>query len=472
MLRGACVLTLLVLTACRSGRVAADLIHSDFATDPRQQGWVCSDWNLATQAVGGWSADGYLALSPGYSPFWVSPQFLVPSSEFFCITVRSRGSVGLCGVGYNLATTWGRYPHTNSQGLLAADDWTVMPAQPEWQTNHFCTRSLANAATCGIRLSGGEVDEVRVTAASRAEVRAWADATYAAMPPLHYTPARDRFAGLSRIRNRLQQRQEVTVVLLGDSLMNDTCNSTFDVLLERTYGYAGNTRVHAVAAVGGGAGVDKWAGDANWNWPRSDLDLQAAVVGQRPDLVVIGGISNGTNYAAFEALIDRIVGGVSEQFGYTPDILLVTGAFGTGLDPAGYADQLRMLAEQRAIGFMDLRSVWLGYVTAAEQQGVPRSHFYRDAVHANHFGKQMLGRALVAQLGPDPPRFFPLQRIGDSVQVRWETEPGAAYSLWSQAALGSASWTLVNTATATTDTMCVNVDPSREGEAYYRVSSP
>lgn len=463
---------LLVLTACRSGRVGAELIHSNFSVDPRQEGWALGDWNMNTQAVGGWSAEGWVSLPPGFSPFWVSPPFVVPPFEFFRITVRSRGAVGLAGVGYNLAATWGRYPHSNSQGCLVADDWTVLPFQPDWQTNQYCTRALVNAAACGIRLGGGEVDAVSVALVTRAEVRAWADATYAAMPPLNYAPAPDRFGPLSRTQSRLRQRQDVTIVLLGDSLMNDTCNSTFDVLLERAYAYDGSTRVRAIPAVGGGAGIDKWADDANWNWPQTDLDLWQAVIAQQPDLVIIGGISNGTNYGAFGVVIDRIRAGVSQQFGYLPDLLLMTGAFGTGADPAGYADQLRALARQRDVGFMDLRTVWLDYVTAAERQGVPRSRFYRDAIHANHDGKQMLGRALTAELGPNPPRMFAPQRVGATIQLTWTSEPGAACSLWRQAQLGTANWTQVTTGTATGATMSATVEIGNGGQGFYRVSSP
>jgi hypothetical protein len=375
-------------------------------------------------------------------------------------------------VGYNPATTWGRYPHANWQGLLAADDWTVLPAQPQWQTNSYCTRALVNATACGIRLCGGDVDDVSVAAVSRAEVCAWADATYATMPPLAYVPSPDRFRALNRTRSRLRQRQAVTVVLLGDSLMNDTCNSTFDVLLERAYAYEGSTRIRALPAVGGAAGVDKWAADAAWNWPQTDLDLQQAVIGQQPDLVILGGISNGTNYGAFGVVLDRILAGVNQQFGYTPDLLLLTGAFGIGADPPGYAEQLRALAGQRAMGFMDLRSVWLDYVTAAEGLGVARSRFYRDATHANHLGKQFLGRALAAELGPDPPRILALERTGAWVQVRWESQPGATYSLWTQPELGSANWTRVSTATGVGATLSATVDTGSRGQAFYRVSSP
>jgi hypothetical protein len=465
------LLTLLLLTSCRSGRMAADPIRSDFSVDPRQEGWGLSDWSLSALAAGGWSADGYLSLPPGFTPFWVSPQFAVSPLDFYRITVRSRGTVGVCGVGYNQAATWGRYPSTNWQGLLVADDWTVIPSPTDWQTNQYCSRALINATTCGVRLCGGDVDDVSVALASRAEVRAWADTTYAAMPPLNYVPARDRFLALSRTRQRLQQRQEVTVVFLGDSIMNDTCNSTFDVLLERAYAYSEGTRVRAIPAVGGGTGMDKWADDANWNWPQADLDLQQAVIDQRPDLVLLGGISNGTNYGAFGIVIDRILTGINAQFGYTPDMLLLTGAFGTGADPAGYADQLRTLAGQRAIGFMDMRAVWLDYVIAAEGRGIPRTHFYRDATHANHFGKQMLGRALVAELAPDPPRMLAIRQSSGAVQVTWASEPGVRYSLWTQSRLDDANLTLVTAVIATGSEMSATVNAGG-GQAFYRVSTP
>ncbi len=133
-----------------------------------------------------------------------------------------------------------------------------------------------------------------------------------------------------------------------------------------------------------------------------DLDLQQSVIDQQPDLVIIGGISNGTKYDAFATVIDRIRSGVIQQFGYNPDILLLTGAFGAASDAEGYADKLHALAGQQSVAFMDMRSTWSNYMAFARSQGMPQGLFYRDAVHANQLGKQFLGRTLAAELAPDP----------------------------------------------------------------------
>lgn len=451
---------------------AAVLLSDDFSTDPQQQDWVCSDWNLDVLTNTGWSTNGYLSVDPGFTPFWVSPTFDVAPFDYYRITAVSRGAVGLCGVGYNLGSTWGRYPNTNYQGLLVADDWTVTAYQSDWQTNVYCTRCLVNANKCAIRLSGGDVRLVVVDSVTRGEVRVWADAVYAAMPPLNFTPQPGRFANLSRTHSLLTHRQNLTVVLLGDSIMNDTCHSTFDVLLERKCGYDGSTRVLAIPAVGGGAGIGMWADDTNWNWPQTDLDLQQAVIDQNPDLVIIGGISNGTNYDAFANVISRILSGVSQEFGHVPDILLMTGAFGTGTDPDGYASQLRALAGQWSAGFMDMRSAWSNYMALAASEGIAENRFYRDDTHANQFGKQFLGRVLASELAPDPPQILSVRPAGHLLQITWQSEPGAAYSLWTKQSLDNAVWSLVATNTATTTNDSWNVDISGENSAIYRVSTP
>lgn len=471
LLRSACAL--LVIAGHLPGLMAADLIQDDFPSDPRPRGWLLSDWNAVTHASGAWNEEGHLSLPPGYAPFWRSPGFTVQPLEYFRIAIRSRGPVGICGVGYNPNATWGRYPHADAEDWLVADDWTVLTSQPDWQTSRFCTRAAVNSTLSGIRLSGGDVDSVTVESVSRDEVRDWADEIYADMPQLHHTPSPERHLRLQRTFSRLRQGQELTVVLLGDSIMNDTSNSTFDVLLERLWGYDEIARVRAIAAVGGGTGVARWAGDENWTWPQSDLNLQAAVIEQQPDLVIIGGISNGTNYGAFRVLIDRIRTRSSEQNGYMPDILLMTGAFGsTGLDPAGYADNLRALAEEKMVGFMDMRAVWTAYMDAAAQQGMPRTRFYRDSVHANHTGKQFLGRAVMTELAPVPLRISSFDRIADLMRVTWDSEPGVSYSLWKSLSLDVEDWSLVTRSVAEGRSMQADVAIGEQPKAFFRVSSP
>ncbi len=384
---------------------ATQLVTNDFSVDPRAAGWVYSDWSLGTIATGGWNSGGYISPSGSFAPFWVSPQFTVSPYEYYRIDIVAKGTTQYCGMGYNSTTNWGRYPNVNSNGLLVADDWTANANATQWTTYTYYCRALANATTSAIRLANGNYDSVTVSTASRADALNWSASLQARMPTLNYTPPADHLANLTRTQQKLSAKQDCKIVFLGDSIMNDASNSPIDVELEHRFGYNGSAEVKVVTAVGGGTGVDKW--NAGSTWPSADLNLQAAVIDQQPDLVIIGGISNGTKYADFRSLIDKVRAGVQSEFGYNVDILIMTGAFGTGSDAVGYASNLQSIATEKGTAFMDLRSVWRSYMGDANQAGLGWSYFYRDwsngsGTHANELGKELLGEAIGEFIAPEP----------------------------------------------------------------------
>jgi len=390
--------------------LAQEVLSEDFTTDPRLAAdpWTYSGWDMGTYP-GGWSADGYANVPTDWSRFWRSPDFAVAPYEYFRIAFQSKGAAAVCGLGLNPAATWGRYPSANIQaGQLVADDWTVTHPTSEWTDQVYYTRARANSVTSCIRLGPGQFNSVSVSLATRSEVRTWADAIYAQMPAVSYTPAPGRFARLSRTIEKLESGETVRIVMLGDSIMNDTGNSALDVLLERRYP---GSRVEIVTAVGGGTGMDEWNAEnwnanATYNWPNRDLDLQGAVIDQTPDLVMIGGVSSGTAYDDIREMIDKVKSGILADHLYNVDVLLMTGAFGyhppDATDPPGYATQLAAIAADKEIAFMDMRAVWAQYIADAAGLGYDQDFFYRDGTHGNAYGKQILSRALEIHLTPEP----------------------------------------------------------------------
>lgn len=55
------------------------------------------------------------------------------------------------------------------------------------------------------------------------------------MPPVDYSAPTDRWTCLSQTQQRFQDRGTLTVVMLGDSIVNDTSRSCWNLLLERAY---------------------------------------------------------------------------------------------------------------------------------------------------------------------------------------------------------------------------------------------
>lgn len=86
----------------------------------------------------------------------------------------------------------------------------------------------------------------------------------------------------------------------------------------------------------------------------------------------------------------------------SPEILLASGAFGAGNNPADDETSLSGLALESGCGFLPLRTLTENYFTHDAASGYSRKHFYRDAIHANHRGKQLLGRILLAFLSGRP----------------------------------------------------------------------
>ena len=137
---------------------------------------------------------------------------------------------------------------------------------------------------------------------------------YAEMPPVRYTPPADRWERLARTKERLLVGGTLRVVMLGDSIVNDTSRSGWDLLVERRHP---TCRIEKVTCVRGSTGC--------W-WYKEPGRVKEYVLDHMPDLVIIGGISHRNDIISIRDVIRQIRG--SSQ----ADILLMTGAFGQ-VDP-------------------------------------------------------------------------------------------------------------------------------------------
>jgi lysophospholipase L1-like esterase len=181
--------------------------------------------------------------------------------------------------------------------------------------------------------------------------------------------------------------------MLGDSIINDTSRSSWELLVERD-----NPKVHIVK-------ITSVRGSTGCQWYKAPGRVQRFVLDLAPDLVIIGGISQGETVDSIREVIEQI------RSGSKADILLMTGPFG-GTDPRQsaswesalakpYRTDLRELAEQDKVGFLDLQAVWGKYVADSGQEV---TWFMRDPVHANPKGEQILARILERYFAPDGSR--------------------------------------------------------------------
>ena len=403
---------------------------TNFATDPTAAGWTKS----GTSA--GWASGSLSSGNDG----WYSPVFNPTPGAYYKVQYDAQltgTGTGQFGTFFgNAAATYDREP-TNSplyrnnvagnvvNGQLLADNYTtIKPAAAGWSTITEFTRVPVNAtqsfAYFGKDTAGTNIDNVRISSATHTEVLAWADNMYnntAIFPTkLAYAPPLNRYANMPKTRAILENRQTLNVVMLGDSIMGDTENGAFDVMIERNYP---GSKVVVNSAVGHGTGMNDWLNAGTFNdWQHNGLKLQEAVYDRNADLVIIGGISNGNsaNWAATQTIVQALKAQGTE-------VLLATGYFGsygnvplspnfvgtidgttTGTDPTiGYRNWMFNLAKTEGVAFFDTYGAWGTYLQQLKNAGRTESDYYRDFwTHANTPGKDMIGRLYEGPFTPVP----------------------------------------------------------------------
>lgn len=220
------------------------------------------------------------------------------------------------------------------------------------------------------------------------------DAIYAAMDPIAYTPPKGRFANIPATMAKLRDGGELRMVLLGDSIMGNTSGSSFDLLLMRDYP---KCKIIKIASLRSSTGC-KYYQDEN--------RVQDYVLKHRPDLLVIGGISNGGDAEAVRSVVRQVRAQKPDT-----EVLLLTPVFGSTHDEhirtftpeidthsSNFRCNLQKVAAEERCAFFDMTGPWWTYI---QQSGKTYGWFKGDAVHANARGCQIIGRLLEIWFNPD-----------------------------------------------------------------------
>ncbi len=200
---------------------------------------------------------------------------------------------------------------------IVADDYDSIAATPTWQLYELCFRAHADARHAQIRLRRNymradapplEVKNVRVEKISPAEAAAWAAGLAGTCPVISFEPAADRGRQLPKTMAKLAAGGRLRIVMLGDSICNDTSNSLYEALIAERYPGA---VIEVVTSVRGGTGCQYY---------KDENRVQPYVLDYRPDLVMIAGISHGFDVEAMRSVIRQI------RAGSDCEILVLTGA--------------------------------------------------------------------------------------------------------------------------------------------------
>ncbi len=213
----------------------------------------------------------------------------------------------------------------------------------------------------------------------------------AEMPEGRFTPPKPDWRHLPRTRRILTEGGSLHLLAMGDSIVNDTMRSGWVARLREAYPKA---TIRGTVYVRGGGGCHHY---------REEQRVAKHVVPRKPDLVLIGGISQ-RDIESIDEVIRQLRAAQPEV-----EILLFTGTFGTTdpRDPEAlaaarhsgtgeYGKALRQLAEQHRCAYLDMTTPWAEYIRSTEMH--PHV-FYRDRVHANEYGEQILTKILMAFFG-------------------------------------------------------------------------
>jgi hypothetical protein len=213
------------------------------------------------------------------------------------------------------------------------------------------------------------------------------DSIYAAMDPIQYTPPPNRFANIPKTMRKLREGGELRMVLLGDSIIGNTSSSSFELLLMRNYP---KCKINKITSLRSSTGC---------NWYKDDNRIESYVLKHNPELLVIGGISNGNDPEDVRSVIKQVRAAMPDL-----EILLLTPVFGSVRDahiktfsPAIDTTQpnfrwgMQTVAAEEHCAFFDMTGPWWSYI---ENSGKSYGWFKGDAVHANQRGCQIIGRLL------------------------------------------------------------------------------
>jgi hypothetical protein len=464
--------------ACQFSQ-AETLLSTDFEGDPATQGWTTSGAGVAS-----WSTNE--AFSGGHSisatnKSWLSPLIETTPLQWVRLSFKSKApgplsKAGTIGYGY-----WAAEFYDTNGVKLNDDQYSSVFQSAGWVTNEFRIRAKHTAGTNGTLLPARMqirfqafaselfVDDVLVETVDSQEVARWGDTYYDRIPAkLAYVPKSTHWSRLPETMNRLRTGQNLRIVMLGDSVQQDTVNAPIDAWLERLYPGA---TIELLSSTRGGTGV-KYFQD----------HMAEFVFAYRPNLLCIGGISQDDRMSDFQNVVDQVRADDMTN-GRSTEILILTKQWSPNsnrgyyilapsmseLDqvpennpggvPDDYRGHLLTLCASNNIEYLDLTGVAAEFIYGpaanagvgppSDTNGYPYSFWMRDDIHSSDNGKMIQGRMLEAYFAPAPR--LQIERLGDATRFTWPLA-SAGFQLQSTSLIGpGADWTTNSAATTITN---------------------
>lgn len=231
----------------------------------------------------------------------------------------------------------------------------------------------------------------------------------AEMPQGEFTNPTNDWKHLEKTYRTLTEGGKLHILGLGDSIINDTMRSGWIAKLREAYPKAA---IKATVYVRGGGGCQHY---------KVEERISKNLIPLKPDLVIIGGISQ----QGIES-IEEVIHQIRDELP-SVEILLTSGVFGR-TDPrnakilsiahnsgcAEYGRKLQQLAAKEQCAYLDMTTPWAEYIRST---GLHPHLFYRDVVHANPQGEQILSKILMAYFTVPAKPEIKVLGIGNSFTV-------------------------------------------------------
>ena len=242
---------------------------------------------------------------------------------------------------------------------------------------------------------GCEVSDISLCSCGFEEAVEYCDRIYKTLPALDFTAPGDAFKYLPRTGSALKSGKPWKVLMLGDSIVQDTFHSQFHALIKQLYP---DSAFSWQVSMRGSTGC--------WHY-RNDGEFHSYVADYAPDLLIIGGISNYKNVTLQEGTdaIRCVAEKAMRELGC--EVLLLTAAlsrdirkenenskFGSEVRIPGYDDPegLQKVSESLKTGLWDLANPCYRWLFAS---GKPHEFYSRDTIHSGEMGKQIIGRVML-----------------------------------------------------------------------------
>jgi hypothetical protein len=464
--------------------LSSTLLSTDFETDPTTLGWSVSGTGAS------WTSSQYQsgahALSV-QSSTWASPQISTTALQWYRLAFSTKApgianNPGSIGFGY-----WSVQFYDQAGNLLTGDVYSSVFPSGDWVKNEVRFRAQSTAGSGGTLQPvkaqivftpiGGQtyyIDDAILQPTNSCEVLQWFSRLSQSVPAqLAYQPKSNRWDRIPATMSRLRNAQSLRIVMLGDSVQQDTANMPIDLALQNLYP---GSHVEFIASVKGGTGVSYY-----------QSHVTEYITNYQPDLVIVGGISNSDDIPAYQSVVDQVRAN-DQATGHTTEFLLLTRQWSPNSYPTSQyyflnptfqeLDQnpgnnatipdddrghLLSFAATNSVGYLDTTGIVSQFIYGAantasvgapDASGNPYSYWMRDFIHSNDNGKLIQSQVLIRFFTPEPTtglRYYPLSpcRIVDTRNMAVQNLPignptaftvntgGSAYNYSSQG--GSAS---------------------------------